>query len=395
MTIQPVLFTSESVTPGHPDRLCDTISDAIVDRFLLHDPGSRIVAECALSKGVVFIAARFASDAIIDIPEVARTVIREIGYDKADFDAEECTVITSLISLPIEERIAEATELDRIVAQNQVTVFGFACTHTSELMPLPIILARQLANRMFAANQEMPYLSPDGTVQVGVELVQGKPVRIHSLALTVGFHAGRAVAFKRLTDELHTFVIEPAFRGAALRPDKHTRIFINQFVRSGPATHSGMTGRKTASDTYGAYARHSGSALSGKDPLRIDRTGAYAARYVAKNLVAAGLAEACEVQLSYAIGQAQPVSIQVESFGSGRLPDAEIARHIPQLFDLRVGAIVRDFALQHLPADYPAGFYQKLPAAGHFGASFTELPWERTDKAEVVNNPRLKSKALL
>ncbi len=384
MSIQPVLFTSESVTPGHPDRLCDTISDALVDQFLLRDPNSRIVAECALSKGVVFIAARFASDAIIDIPEVARTVIRESGYDKADFDADECTVITSLISLPPEERIAQATELDRIAAQNQVTAFGFACTHTPELMPLPITLARRLANQMFAANQQMPYLSPDGTVQVGVELAQGKPLRIHSLALTVGFHVGRAVALTRLTDELHTFVIEPAFSGAVLRPDQDTRIFINQFARSGPAAHSGMTGRKTASDTYGAYARHSGSALSGKDPWRIDRTAAYAARYVAKNLVAAGLAEACEIQLSYAIGQAPPVSIQVDCFGTGRLPDAEILARISEVFDLRVGAIVAKFRLPSLPAEHPGGFYRSLPAAGHFGTSFIELPWERTDQAEVL-----------
>lgn len=384
MSIQPVLFTSESVTPGHPDRLCDTISDAIVDQFLIQDPGARIVAECALAKGVVFIAARFASEAIIDIPEVARTVIREIGYDKADFDAEECTIITSLVSLPIEERLTQKDALDRIVAQNQVTVFGFACTQTSDLMPMPITLARRLANQLFTAHQALPYLSPDGTVQVGVELIQGKPARIHSLALTVGFRAGRTVALDRLTDELHTRVIEPAFSREALRPDQDTHIFINQFTRSGPAAHSGMTGRKTASDTYGAYARHSGSALSGKDPLRIDRSGAYAARYVAKNLVAAGLAESCEVQLSYTIGQAHPVSIQVDSFGSGRLPDGEIARYIPQIFDLRVGAVIRDFALRHLPTEHPTGFYRNLPAAGHFGTSFTELPWERTDKAEVL-----------
>ncbi|XSG86090.1 MAG: methionine adenosyltransferase [Methylohalobius sp. ZOD2] len=392
MNSQAVLFTSESVTPGHPDRLCDTMSDAIVDQFLIQDPGSRIVAECALSKGVVFIAARFASDATIDIPEVARTTIHQIGYDTADFDAEECTVITSLINLPIEERGAIEIELnedqlDRIAARNQVTLFGFACNQTTELMPLPITLARQLSNRLYAAKQEghMSYLSPDGTVQVGVELMENTPFRIHSLALTVGYEAGRAVESARLEEDVRAQVIEPAFSEATLKPDSKTRILINsQFVRSGPAAHSGMTGRKTASDTYGAYGRHSGSALSGKDPLRIDRTGAYAARYVAKNVVASELADTCEVQLSYALGEARPVSIQVETFGTGKMPDEEITRRINRIFDLRVGAIVRDFDLRHLPTQHPAGFYRRLPRAGHFGASFTDLPWERTDRVEAL-----------
>ncbi|MCX8049154.1 MAG: methionine adenosyltransferase [Methylohalobius sp.] len=384
MNKHAVVFTSEAVTAGHPDRLCDTISDAIVDRFLMHDPNARIVAECALAKGVVFIAARFASQATIDIPELARSVIREVGYDKADFDAEECTVITSLISLPEPEH---SLSPEQIVAQNQVTAFGFACTHTPELMPLPIVLARRLANALFMAKQQehMPYLSPDGTVQIGVELVDGRPIRIHSLALTVGFASGRTVSTSRLRREIDDYVIGPAFHNAPLALDSRTEIFLNTpFARSGPAAHSGMTGRKTASDTYGAYARHSGSALSGKDPWRIDRTAAYAARYVAKNLVAAGLAEACEVQLSYAIGQAQPVSVQVDCFGTGRLSDEEILTRLGQVFDLRVGVIVTDFRLPYLPAEHPGGFYQKLPVCGHFGDSAVELPWERTDKAKIL-----------
>lgn len=364
MSTQPVMFTSESVTPGHPDHLCDIISDAIVDQFLLQDQNARIVAECAVSKGVVFIAARFASDAVIDIPEVARSIIREISYDKADFDAEECTVITSLSSLPLEERVVGEAELDHIVAQNQVTVFGFACTHTPDLMPLPITLARQLSNQLFAAYQEgrLPYLSPDGTVQAGVEIVQGQPVRIHSLTLIVSLRAGQAKAPRHLIDDIHTHVLEPVFSRANLPPDKDTRIFIKpQFLRSGPAAHSGMTGRKTARDTYGAYARHSGSALSGKDPLRVDRTGAYAARYVAKNIVAAGLADACEVQLSYAIGQAQPVSTQVDCFGTGQLSDDEMISRINQVFDLRIGAVVQDFDLRHLPGRLPVTLGARLP----------------------------------
>jgi S-adenosylmethionine synthetase len=376
----PVLFTSEAVTPGHPDRLCDTISDAIVDRFLLHDLRSRVVAECALAKGVVFIAARFASAATLDLPEIARDVIRKVGYDKDDFDAEECTVITSLIALP---ELELPGDLDTIAAQNPVTAFGFACTHTPELMPLPIVLARRVANALFIAKQEerMPYLSPDGTVQIGVELINGTPIRIHSLALTVGFAGAQPIPHRHLRAGIEEHVIARAFENAPLIPDDTTQVFINSpFSRSGPAAHSGMTGRKTASDTYGAYARHSGSALSGKDPWRIDRTAAYAARYVAKNLVAAGLAEACEVQLSYAIGQSRPVSVQVDCFGTGKLPDEEIVAKIHAGFDLRVGAIVQQFGLLAKPSQYPEGFYQKLPVYGHFGDSFTELPWEQTDK---------------
>ncbi len=380
MKQHPVLFTSEAVTPGHPDRLCDTISDAIVDRFLLHDLNSRVVAESALAKGVVFIAARFASAATLDLPEVAREVIRKVGYDKDDFDAEECTVITSLIALPEHEL---PDDLDQIVAKNPVTAFGFACTHTPELMPLPIVLARRAANALFTAKQEerLPYLSPDGTVQIGVELTGGTPTRIHSLALTVGFAKAQPIPHYRLRAAIEEHVIAQAFEDAPLTPDDATQIFINSpFSRSGPAAHSGMTGRKTASDTYGAYARHSGSALSGKDPWRIDRTANYAARYVAKNLVAAGLAEACEVQLSYAIGQSHPVSVQVDCFGTGKLPNEEIVAKIHAGFDLRVGGIVKQFDLLAKPSQYPEGFYQKLPVYGHFGASFTELPWEQVDK---------------
>ncbi|GAB6067810.1 methionine adenosyltransferase [Methylothermus subterraneus] len=382
--MQTSLFTSEAVTPGHPDRLCDTISDAIVDRFLTHDPSARIVAECALAKGVIFIAARFASEAIVDIPETAREVVRAIGYEREDFNAEECTVITNLLTLPNEERPADPSAAS---AQNLVTAFGFACTHTPELMPLPIVLARRLANALFSAKQAglLAYLSPDGTVQVSVEFCDKVPTRIEAIALTVGFAHRQQVAKPRLEAELYEHVVQSALRDAPLRPDANTRLFIHApFARSGPAAHSGMTGRKTASDTYGAYARHSGSALSGKDPWRIDRTAAYAARYVAKNLVAAELADACEVQLSYAIGRAEPVSVQVDCFGTGRLPDEAIVAKIHAGFDLRVGAIVEQFDLLRLPARYPEGFYQKLPVFGHFGDSFTDLPWERQDLVELL-----------
>ncbi|BCX80637.1 S-adenosylmethionine synthetase [Methylomarinovum caldicuralii] len=391
MNQHTVLFTSEAVTAGHPDRLCDSISDAIVDRFLCQDPGSRVITECAISKGVVFIAARLASDVMIDLPETARSVIREIGYHPKDFDAEGCTVVTSIIQMPVEQRCQDESllsdaEIDRIVAQNQTTVFGFACTHTPDLMPLPITLARHLANQLSAArtHEELACLSPDGTIQVGVELAGGIPRRLHTLALICGFQAGQIIKPDRLQETLKTQVIEPVLQSMQLSLDPETRILINPLgahIRSGPATHSGMTGRKTANDTYGAYARHSGAALSGKDPLRIDRSGTYAARYAAKNVVSAGLAEACEVQLSYTIGQARPVSVEVDTFGTGTLKDEVIAKRLEEVFDFRVGAIIRDLQLRQLPSRYPEGFYRHLPVAGHFGASFTELPWERTDKA--------------
>lgn len=387
------LFTSESVTEGHPDRICDTISDALVDRFLKHDPYSKIVAECAIAKGVVFLAARFASNTTVDIPEITRSIIQEIGYRDIDFNAKECTVVTSLVTRPVEQRFQvderelSDAEIDRMTVHNQITLFGFACAQTEELMPLPIVLARRLERGLTAARQEqkIPYLSPDGTTQVGVEFENGEPTRIHSITLISGLENAHDLAESEIQEDLMRHVIEPAFAAETVQPDEHTKVFVNperKFIKSGPAAHSGMTGRKTNSDTYGNYARHSGSALSGKDPSRIDRVGAYAARYAAKNVVAAGLAEACEVQLSYTIGLCGPVSIQVETFGTGTLNENALAKRLQQCFDFRLGAIIRDFNLRHLPAGHKGGFYQKLPAHGHFGASFTPLPWERTDKAD-------------
>jgi S-adenosylmethionine synthetase len=387
------LFTSESVAEGHPDRVCDTISDAIVDRFLQQDPYSHIVTECALSKGVVFIAARFASKATVDIPEVARQVVGDIGYRKEDFNAAECTVVTSLTAQPLDQRYEwderELTdrELDRIVVRNQITQFGFACIQTPDLLPFPIAMANLLARRLSVArtSRAIPYLSPDCTTQVGVEFEDGTPKRIHSITLIAGYQSGGPVETTDLKSDLVKHVIAPVFAGAAVAPDEQTDLFINPrgpFAKSGPAAHSGMTGRKTASDTYGGYARHAGSALSGKDPCRIDRVGAYAARHAAKNVVAAGLAEECEVQLSYTIGQARPVSIEVRAFGTGTVAEDLIERRLGECIDFRLGAIIRDFGLRHWPSTHKGGFYRKLPAQGHVGASFTELPWERTDVAE-------------
>ncbi len=388
-------FASESFTEGHPDRLCDTISDALVDEYLKQDPYARIITECAISKGVVFVAARFASNATVDIPDIARSVITGVGYREDDFNAADCTVVTSLITMPSEQRNStDESELadediEAMTARNQITLFGFACTQTPELMPLPITLADRLAKELSAArrNGQMPYLSPDCTTQIGVEFDQGRPVRIDNITVIAGLQGPRAVDAMQIRKDLEQRVLISMFAEDSVKPNKRTEIFVNPrgvFPKSGPASHSGMTGRKTASETYGGFARHSGSALSGKDPSRIDRVGAYAARYAAKNVVAAGLAEECEVQLSYALGHAQPVSIQVQTFGTGRVSEDDIQERLKEHFDFRLGAIIRDFQLRHLPTRYKHGFYRQLAAHGHMGRSIIDLPWEKTDKVALL-----------
>lgn len=387
------MFASESVTEGHPDKLCDQISDAIVDRFLAEDPCARVIAECAVATAVVFVAARFSSRATVDFPNIARQVIGQIGYADHEFNARTCSVLTSLKDLGPDggcedERTLSEEEIDRVPAKNQVTVFGFACTQTPALMPLPIWLAHRLARRLAEVRRQglLPYLTPDGKTQVGVEYRDGRPSRIHGIAITAAQteeHPGLA----RVREELRETVIGHVFRDELLRPTAKTNIYINPeglFLIGGPSAHSGLTGRKNAIDTYGEYSRHSGKALSGKDPLRIDRVGAYAARYAAKNVVAAGLASECEVQLSYTIGLSRPVSVQVETFGTGRLPDDLIAAALVRHFDFRLLGIVRQFNLRRLPATTRGGFYRKLAAYGHVGRTDIELPWEATDKAGLL-----------
>jgi S-adenosylmethionine synthetase len=387
------VFTSESVTEGHPDKLCDQVSDAIVDRFLALDPGARIVSECAVAKGIAFIATRFASEIKVDIPTLARQVIHQAGYTEGEFSARNCSILTSLIEMPASARIKQdestldEASLETLVARNQVTAFGFACRQTPALMPLPIWLAHRLARRLsqVRSSRSLPYLTPDGTVQVGVEYRNRHPYGVHSITLEVSQQALDHPKPEALRAELIEQVIQPVFREEPIRPDGHTQIFVNPNgvrVGGGPATHSGMTGRKTAIDTYGGYARHSQSALSGKDPLRVDRTAGYMARFAAKNLVAAGLAEECEVQLSYSIGLARPVSIQVETFATGHLDDAELARRIEANFDFRVGGIIRFFHLRQLPDN--SVFYKKLAAYGQVGRMDLELPWEKTDSADCL-----------
>lgn len=392
------MFTSESVTEGHPDKLCDQISDAIVDHFLQQDKCSRVIAECAVSTSIVFIAARFASNAVVDFPNIARQVINQIGYEQHAFNGKTCSIITSLKELPDEEyccfdekKLSEE-EIEAVPVKNQVTLFGFACNQTSALMPLPIWLAHRLARRLTSVRLQkiLSYLAPDGKTQVGVEYRKRKPYRIHSI--TVIASQSRPLAsggpdLKNLRNNIMEAVIKPVFQDEDIKPDAETRIFINPdgpFIAGGPSVHSGLTGRKNAIDTYGEYSRHSGSALSGKDPMRIDRIGAYAARYAAKNVVAANIADECEVQISYSIGLSRPVSIQVETFGTGKISDKKIAGLIERNFDFRLAGIIRQFNLKHLPLTIKGGFYRKLAAYGHVGRMDIGLPWELTDKAEML-----------
>lgn len=394
--IKDFVFTSQSVTEGHPDRLCDTVSDAIVDAYLRQDSASRITAECAISKNVLFLAARYASDAVVDIPDIARSIIKQIGYRTSDFNADECTVVTSLIEQSktvreISVSSADDDELERMTVSHQTTVFGYACEHTPDLMPLPITLANQLARQMTKVRRQngIDYLSPDCTSQVGVEFVNDLPKRIDSITLITGCDSPESPpAFERIEEDLRHHVINPVFQLAPIKPDNMTRVIINPngpFMRSGPAVHSGMTGRKTDSDTYGSFARHCGAALSGKGPSRIDRVGAYAARYAAKNIVAAGLAEQCEVQLSYSIGLPGPVSVFLTSKGTGIIDDQEIRKRLLRHFDFRLGAIIKNLKLRELTSKEGGVFYQKLPVNGHFGCNGLSLPWEDTDMIELLN----------
>jgi len=393
--IKNFMFTSESVTPGHPDKLCDQISDAIVDEFLKKDMLAKVRAEGAVSGGVVFLAARFVSDVEVDLPHVARGVIRDVGYTGEDFNADDCTVMTNLLEYPqestrpIDVSQASDADLDEIKANNQVTVFGFACTQTPNFMPLPISLAHALARQLYSAGSEgvLPYLHPDGKTQVSVEFRDAKPSRIHTISLLASHEDAPGITPRKLQNDLIEAVIDPVFQDQPLRPDNDTEIFINKgglFIGGGPAGHSGLTGRKTGVDAYGEYARHSGAALSGKDPLRVDRIAAYAARHAAVNLVAAGLAEQAEVQVSYTLGKARPVSIVVDTRRTSEFESDELAGRLKDHFDFRPGAIIRDYDLQRLPGATEGGFYRKLAVYGQVGRTDLDLPWEKTDKAELL-----------
>lgn len=391
------MFTSESVTRGHPDKLCDQISDSIVGHYLRLDPSAQLVAECAVSTGIVFIAVKHDSDATVNVSTVARETIRRVGYLGDPFDAASCTVMTSLHEFlqprrrwRNESELNEA-EIDAVTAQQPTSVFGFACDHTPVMLPLPIWLAHGLARRIDDVRESgaLDYLGPDAKTQVGVEFRNRRPHRIHSIMIVASQLSRDFPDRRRLQDDLIQEVIEPVFAEEPIRPDNATHIGINPeglFFGGGPAAHAGLTGRKTAVDTYGEFARHSGSALSGKDPSRIDRVGAYAARYAAKNVVAAGLAELCEIQLSYSLGIAAPVSVQVETYGTAKIAEAEVAARVARAFDFRLAAVVRDLKLRQLPREHRSGFYRKLAAYGHVGRPELNLPWEQVDRAELLRS---------
>ena len=388
------MLTSETATEGHPDKLCDQICDAIVDRFLQQDRYARIRCECAVSNAIVFIAARFSCSEAADLAQIARDVIEDVGYKEPDFNAKNCSILTIPQELPCEddsrfdEQALTEKEADRIAVKNQVTVFGCACDHTPALMPLPIWLCNRIARQLDMVRKEgrLSYLRPDGKVHVGIDFFQNNATRVHSISLMASQSNLKKPGRQTVYDDIRETVIDPVFASEDIKIDNGTRIFINPDgpYLGGPSEHPGLTGRKNAADTYGEYCRRSGSALSGKDPLRIDRVGVYMARYAAKNIVAAGLACCCEVACSYSIGMAEPVSLQVETFGTGVVPDEELVEQIKRHFDFRVATILKVFHLRDLPRTHPDGFYRKLATYGHLGRTDLDLPWEKTDKSDLL-----------
>ncbi|HET7035461.1 MAG TPA: methionine adenosyltransferase, partial [Thermomicrobiaceae bacterium] len=385
------LFTSESVTEGHPDKLCDQISDAVLDAILVKDPYARVACETATTTGLVLVFGEITTDTYVDIPAVTRATVAEAGYTNAElgFDSETSSVLTSIkeqspeismgVSRALEVRDGQVVdELELIGAGDQGMMIGFACDETPWLMPLPISLAHAVSKRLADARKSraIPYLRPDGKCQFTVEYEHGRPLRVDTIVISTQHDPDVPPA--RMRDDLIEGVIRPMVPAELL--DDKTRILINpsgSFVLGGPMGDAGLTGRKIIVDTYGGMARHGGGAFSGKDPTKVDRSGAYAARYVAKNVVAAGLADRFELQISYAIGVAHPVSLYVETFGTARVPEETIQGLIRRHFDLRPAAIIRDLDLRR-------PLYKKVAVYGHFGRPDLDLPWERTDKAAAL-----------
>ena len=391
------LFTSESVTEGHPDKICDQISDAILDELLKQDPLSRVACETTVTTGLVLVAGEITTKAYADIPKIVRETVREIGYDRAKFgfDCDTCAVITSIdeqsgdiamgVDEALESRDGQQTEeeIEAIGAGDQGIMFGFACNETEELMPLPISLAHKLARRLTEVrkNNTLGYLRPDGKTQVTVEYEGNTPVRVHTVLIST--QHGEEVTNDTIREDLINHVIKSVIPSELL--DEETKIYINptgRFVVGGPQGDTGLTGRKIIIDTYGGYSRHGGGAFSGKDATKVDRSAAYAARYVAKNIVAAGLADKCEIELAYAIGVAKPLSIFIDTFGTGKVSEDKLVELVEKNFDLRPGAIIRDLDLRK-------PIFKSTAAYGHFGRTDVDLPWERTDKAEHLRTQAL------
>ena len=407
------LFTSESVTEGHPDKMCDAISDAILDALMEQDPMSRVACETATTTGLVMVMGEITTKAYVDIQKIVRETIREIGYDRAKygFDCDTCGVLTAIdeqsadIALGVDkaleakqagEKHMTEEELDAIGAGDQGMMFGFASNETEEYMPYPISMAHKLARRLTEVrkNGTLKYLRPDGKTQVTVEYDENdKPVRLDAVVLSTQHDEN--VSQEQIHEDIKKYVFDEIIPADMV--DENTKFFINptgRFVIGGPHGDSGLTGRKIIVDTYGGYARHGGGAFSGKDCTKVDRSAAYAARYVAKNIVAAGLAEKCEIELAYAIGVAEPVSIFVDTFGTGRISDDEISELVRKNFDLRPAAIIANFDLRNLPAKNGGKFYQKLAAYGHVGRTDINVPWEQLDKVEVLKKALSNSCAL-